>query len=737
MVTKNKHPVFQGVSSFDLDVRRDADAVEFKERAIRAGNTILESWQLQSTLNLEWSTGNQSYGWKGNAASGDDDSRYDQEESTSQFWVNWLRRYVDFMVARLLDGRLTWRVKPKTGQLDDIMLARVLDRVLPHWWQQLRLDNSESLYLALVQVIVTGIAFAAPRWDLVEQDEEVIPYREVEAGVDKYARDKAGQEGKDEGPSDKPDADELLEQWLRSERPDVEIDRVSRNDNGDILVRHGQMRVDWLSGFNVLEDFSATRWQDKEWVMLRREVSVGALIEHYPRMADQIRSAAAEQAKLRRESGRDKLAGADKEIHEGAEVFTTWFKASKRNPRGWFNHILGDLVLDSGPNPYDHQQIPVIRIIERPDPANQRPCPLFSDLRLIQAGINELDLRMLNWVQAIAQPGWWAHENSIDQDKVGRNLNAVDWVFNGHEFPKAKELQPMPAHVIHQHATMVEEFKEHGGLTNPSVGKPSPQSKTATGTMALIERADLGLVNITRAFTTAIVEISHHVLSMHAQFVPKDKTINIIGDYGEREAVVLDGSKLVRGKTGAQMRRAPQFDVSVELAPKPGADEVLARVDMLLERRVLEPEAHRSVILEALNNQDMGVLDIDREDREQAAAEEQSVKLLHDEIAEGRLDDKPEETMKNFYLSVRFRQSQNHAVHFLSHRRFINRMGGRLRFGLVDMMEQHNLEHSQEMERVMQQRAETATGQQGRRARMPRQAIAGALGGNRQGATQR
>lgn len=697
---------FNSTAGYQLDVREPRHAVEFKQRVLRFGDDRLALWRQEAKMNLAWASGDHS---GGNAHSAEDDPSLDEEKGTDPFWVNRLRRYVEHAISRIYDGQLTWRVTPLYADPNDIILARVLDRILPHWWTQLGMDHPDGFYLALWHILCTGIVFANPTWQHVEDEDEVVSRADVAEGVNKFRAVTEKQAEIDREPVKPMSQEDLVEGWLRLDRPNIDVSRVSLTPDGGLLIRKGRMRLDWLGGLNVIEDLSVGPWEDKEWVDVWRRVPVASLLERYPKKADRIIASVRRLDDHSRERGDAGNDDASRDISESVELHTIWHKVSKKYPKGWFNHIVGDEWLDGGPNPYHHGRIPVIRIAERPDPDNVRPRPLFSDLRIIQNGLNGIDLDVMNHLRRTSKPGWLAERGTINEADLGSNRFAIDTYERGAKAPIPKILPPLSQEHQIQRQVLKEDLEDLAGMNAPSTGRPSSQSPTASGTIALIRRSDLQLRNIQRVVMDGVGLIARDVLSFQAQFVPNKTTLLIGGKHGERELVILTGSELVQGKSEAELNQALRFDVKVELAPKPSMEEVTDRIDFLLQRGILIPEIHSSVILEAVNNRDLAVLDIDRDEREAAVAENEAVKKIVDEIDEGLHGDREKPNQKSitdtFNVHVRFRVTQDHGTHFLVQNSFMNRMGNRLPLILLQLAEGHIVKHKDEMERIMQQRA--------------------------------
>lgn len=679
-----KQALFKSTPSYDLDLRDKDQAVEFIRRAVKSGTEALTPWYHQASVNEAWAAGDQFVNWDDDNQNLIEDPRHDESDKRIvPFFTNWLRQYLVRQIARVHGANVSFRATARTSQRADIEAAVSLDRILPHIWERLKMDDPDGVFHAWWVFFNTGSVYANLVWEEDKDAEDEIPVVKITQMVTKFGREKLKE---DKHALDGLGAEELFHLWVREELG-LTLEQVRRNRDGSIKINRGKLKLNWLTGFDVIEDLSVTPWKDKRWFVIRSEQSVAGIREKYGARAEHVtgKSRKNEDQPLRRV--RDRIGFDQHNVFESAEVRTLWIPVSEKYPKGWFVVECEDRVLESGENPYTHGQVPLIPMFESPDRYDVRPSCTFTDLYYLQRAINKLDVQIISHIDKTVEASWLVEEGSVDPNTFLQTKPNVEWYRRGYNAPVAMAYPTLPAHVMIQKQMLIEQFKQLAGLTDPSIGRPTADASSGRAILALNERSDLSLVVPTRALETGLQRVGEQAALLWSQFVPEQVTFEVAGEHGERELVSLIGESLVSKQQNRDGPASLLYDVRVEIKPRPEPAEVVERLDFLLERGVVDPQRNQDAILRVLQDNDFSGLDPTADDRANVAEENESAKMLSDALEAGEVDDA--EAADVFLSLIQIRASQEHAVHLKDHGRLLNRMGQKLHPLIVTMMTEH------------------------------------------------
>lgn len=733
---------FNSLGSYALDLTDDQQAVEFVRRANMAGPQELSNWLMSARVNLSWAAGRQLTDIDETTNEVSEDPSKWASSPTTPFWVNWMRRVVKHMINRILSSDFTFAAHARGAmpQRADLEGAKAAEALLQYIWRQTEMD--ESVPRALWYLILTSVLYIAPTWEEDEfglEDERILP-NELVAAVKDY-RSRIIAQANEVGSTIQPerlDADALLRGFINDEIG-VPIEHVTFADDGGIILRYGHPRICFLTGFDVIEDMSVRNWEDKRWFITRHRVPLASALERYGDRAAKLVSdnLVGDQSSYDR-SYEDSPDGSAQRMFEYVMVDRLHHRRCQSYPDGWYTDVCQTTVLESGPNPYEHGEVPLVRVLLEYDEQESRPEPGFSDFFHIQRAINDLQIDLLNSVYRTANPGYWAVEGSVDRDEVERGYNQIDWVRDPQDMPRLKEVPPPPSHAIHINDRLVEYLKELGGLTDPSIGRPTGDAKSGVAIRELKERADLNLNEITRKFSSGLGQAGSLMLTTWAQFVPGQNQIalDVLGELGEIEYVTFLGRDLVAQGQNSGRRASSKYDIETTIDVKPNLVQVVDQIDLLLARGVLDPRRHGSRILAAINDRDLSELDLTLEDRNRCAWEHEQIKLFADSLEAGEIEENGLADQFASVIAVQLPQnpqngeempdksqlailvSDDPEVHLDEHTRFVQRYYDKLPTMLVRLLLQHIAVHQTVL--IGRQNSTAQSGQQGRNGQSPR-----------------
>jgi len=695
----------RGKLSHDLDLTNDDDALEFIRRARLEITQALDPWYRRTLVKRAWFSGDQYVRWeKGDKKMGVDPRLYAQDFRAMPLWEDHLGMFVRRQIARIEASNYQFMsAESRTRQLADVESAIPADRVLEHYWERtIEMAGADDWHRALHTFVTDEVIFAYPRYVEDPLGNETFTASEVVSAVREFERQREeGRNGEPRRGFD--DGRQAINTWLL-ESVGVPPEKVTFNDDGSLTVNRGRLVVDWLSGLEVLEDISAERWDEKEFVIVRQRKSIGSLLEQYPRLKNEILKSPEYPASLGTETIRDQwAANRSADIMESTWVDTLWRRPCKKYPKGYFVVAINDLaVAESGKIPYDYQDIPIIPITSNPDSYDFRPRGVSDSAFILQRFINRLLVQIQSNIDKTVDPRILAEEQSVKPDFMV-DAQHVDWVKRGTiEWPRPLIQTPLPPHVFALLQHLVAAIKEITGTTNPALGTPDPAARSGRALYALIGSADQGAVVPIKALALGLKKLGERMLQLVAQFVPEETTILIAGERGQREYLTFSGKSLIAQSQNDGRPASLLYDIRVEIKPKPDEATIMEMIDFLTARRFLDPQRDRSAVMRALRTLDISELDTTHQHRTRAEQENAFLWKVSQELQAGTRDTQSARIAMGELVKIE--KTQDHGVHLDEHGRLQNLFGEQLHFVVGDYLIQHNEEHmAAEQETMMRQ----------------------------------
>ncbi|MHC4403761.1 MAG: portal protein [Planctomycetota bacterium] len=526
----------------------------------------------------------------------------------------------------------------------------------------------DKIMRALWYLFTTGAVYTFSTWgEGAGNTTTTISADEVQAELGEFAREHGL-------PGNEPQA--LLEMFIEETFPGEDASRLQFQPDGSIIHEAGFPDVEFLSGFEVIEDLTATNWKDVTYVVIVKQVPVWKVRERWPKRSEHVTGAPPDyldgwyrtERQLMLESENRGIANAY-ETTEVREMYLTRGRR-KKYPKGWKAVAVEGQIMESGPSPFDNVAQPVNPIYEQPDPNQIRPSCICDDLISIQGQINNIDAKILEYIGKTVHPDVLAEEGSVDLSSFFTKSPGTQFYKRDSQKPQPWPLETIPPFVLQEKDMLVSQLKDIAGLMDPSQGQPSRLAPSGRAILALNERADRQFAQTSKMIEKGLTDCSRHIVQLWAQFGSQNYTARIVGQDGTAAIVTLRGETLIAQRQN-QGQADLNFDLQVELGTPRNRSTALDEIDWMLERGLLDPVQDASRILYASRTGDLSRLDDGIKDRTNAAKENEQFRMMADMMARGEVSEDGAATFQALEQLVLHRPMDDPLIHLQEHRRLV------------------------------------------------------------------
>lgn len=242
-----------------------------------------------------------------------------------------------------------------------------------------------------------------------------------------------------------------------------------------------------------------------------------------------------------------------------AECYYLYYKRSTRIPEGHYSIHVGGHVVESGPFPYDHNELPLViwKCNDKPDSPHggthvDDAVPLQNGLNRLHASLAKLTYRSADWVKVIGDPSIIA-----EWDAEGQKIECKDPAM----IAAVRIVSPPPPPPL-----LLSQIEEHERMITVVFGINEAVSGGDSGTrssnakhLLYISELDAQKLAPTIAMRDhALMRMYRQMLMLCQQYVAVPRMVRLIGDAGLPSILQFVGADL-KG-------------VDVYLEPAPGVD---------------------------------------------------------------------------------------------------------------------------------------------------------------------
>jgi hypothetical protein len=558
----------------------DKDLAAFVESQVKAHDTRHLGWVSKAKVQLAWAEGDQLKRWDRLSRTLVDS--YDVEADRIALFVNRIKPAILNWISLITARPVSFRVHPVTSEDADIESARVLDKLAQYYWRKLLGDTGfiETAWM----MFCTGCAFLQSTWDPSIGDQQPLTPQEVlEPEELTYV------EG---GPTLRSRFTGLISNLLG-----IGADEVELEDDGSYTVGEGDLTCRMLTGFDVIPPFRATSIETSPWLITRQYQHIDDVRDRYGSKADELNPGQHEpyhtyvDYEAQQYSSDHSTLGITpmQQSPEHVLTYAIWRPRNRRLGNGFHGVLSQGKVLKKGKNPYEHGEIPVVRLQELPSPKRFWPPSTVEDLMSLQTEINYTRSQVAEHKAATVGPRTIA-ERACGLDELAfTSRNEIVEVNPGKiDAIKPWVPEPLPAYLPWWEESLRRDFEDVARNHAPSYGKQAKSIKSGKHAIALQE-ADARLNSpMMRLLQDSLGHVCRQWGSILHQYVPGERVTTIIGENNEPEVL-----RWSRESVPEQIH-----NVTCELGSPMDHQTTLQLIDMLSARGWLTPQResdHRRV----------------------------------------------------------------------------------------------------------------------------------------------
>lgn len=601
----------------DLDWRKpsaipDADVADLVLYKYRIGKQRRQNWEGQAAEQLAWARGNQHLVWNEQAR---DLIAIAFEHLPLEFrdpvYINKIKPLVLTFIGMVVGQPLTWSVTPATREDDDVAGAKVLGKLMSHYWTAGR-QQQRKLINMLWMTCCTGLGFIKILWDPRQGVADRFTPEVLLNDLDAEAL----------APESRRQRKKLANRFKKY----VSEYGFEPDDEGGVDVPQGEPAIDFPTGFDITEPEMAKDVATSSWMIESRFYSVEMIRDQYGVDVP----ATAEQEHRRYRSyeqfgGMDSYSGNTPSLGVGEDALVHEFwrpKIEGTCPRGFHALVTHDgRVLKKGPHPYIHGKLPYVRVTEMPEPDFFRPGCMVRDVMGLQRARNKQRSQLHGHLASTLDPKFLTPADSgLTEDffkrgtKVGQLKNGVSRDQVG---PLQRDQPPNYMGVLDDMNRR--DMEEVAGIHRSTLGQAD--GKQQSGKHAdILRRQDAQRIGVMRQIVEeAFAEAGQQLGWLLWEFVTTERAVNVMGSEGRSQVVRFKGSELARNKPFGPHA----FNVRVKLSVEADMDVVHNRVEILTRFGYLNPEKEddRLLVMRWLGEQVPDEMDVQSEHRHNAAEE--------------------------------------------------------------------------------------------------------------------
>lgn len=471
-----------------------------------------------------------------------------QDNSKVRITVNRVKPIVRANLGKLTKNKPIMTVVPATTEQEDIDSAKTGDKVLEFLEEELQLQSVDRA--TLNWGIITSLVFVKPFWN--QNKGEPIP------GTN---------------------------------------------------ARTGECDIDVVNRFEVQYDRTAKTWQDVKWICHNKLRDVNYVKAMYPEHADEV----SEEDDISENNIYDiqlqslgkKTEFGQKNIKGMVRIKEYWEKPSFKYPKGrratfTKNGVLLFYSEDIGFGETDdtERELPFFpfKFIDIPGLVEGQSA--VDDLRPLQREYNIARSQLINNKNMLGGPRWLVEENSLTNDEISNEPDAIIEYAQGHNMPQQIPAMSISSDIANDINSLVEEFYFISGQNDVSHGNTN-ESKVKSGIAIqyLEEQDDTKIGPTVKNWIDCKKRYCRYLLKMVKNKYTEPRTLKIVGKDNQLETMEFTGSDLT------------SYDVRIQessmLQESRTAKE--ERIFGLVDKGILTVDRDRELILKML---ELGTTDL-------------------------------------------------------------------------------------------------------------------------------
>lgn len=185
--------------------------------------------------------------------------------------------------------------------------------------------------------------------------------------------------------------------------------------------------------------------------------------------------------------------------------------------------------------PYAHGEYPFFKIDHIPA-GRFYATSVIEDLIPLQVEYNKTRSQIVEAKNRMARPQTYYEKGSMDPNKVTSEPGLMIPISPGFNYPREKELVPLPGYVIQELDRTLRDMDELSGQTEISKGRTPPGIEAASAIAYLQEENDSRLYHTVASIEEATTAVGKQLLQLVQEFITQDKIVEIVSKNNSIEA---------------------------------------------------------------------------------------------------------------------------------------------------------------------------------------------------------
>jgi hypothetical protein len=599
-------------------------------------------------------------------------------------------------MVRIWNGDVQFNAKPIFSQSPGAEQIENISRMLPFWWQRLKIEQASSIWKALVHYVNSGRVYGSVLWSEDRRHPHRFSREHLLERLEAFATELPDRLSPAEMPQD---SEELMALFAIDELRTHPLNLQFDEDRQEFYVNGAEARAEFIDGFRVFEDMSTPEWPDKWWVIVDYLLPVTTIKERYGPAANHVKGERGAIELFGDTLGPDPPAAVEGGIMESSHVYVLWHRATDPTgpyPKGVRADVCEDRVVQ-GPHENAYRKLPVFEIICDPDPwgnapdgSDPRGSSVMSDIRALNVTLNTLAEQIARHTAHAVEPDMLVPRDCVDSDFMTVHPGPQFWdpaVAQGAK-PEPLQLPRLPEAASQMYFATVGMIERLASTNAPSQGVPSSQAKSGVAIKALQGADDLMQEMPVDGWRLGLAEMGKRIVEVIVRFSPEGQVQRGLHDGKPILLNALD-NRLFTGRPNGELDAV--FDIDVTIGQKHSEQSIVERAAVMQRLGWLDPMVHRSLIFQALRTGDATLLDPTRRDRARIAREHEVISALSDLLTEKRIS--PESLQELWRVHVRVRLGDNPTIHVDGHLDYIVENEEKLHPLVIDLLITHVEQH--------------------------------------------
>jgi len=397
---------------------------------------------------------------------------------------------------------------PASPQEEDKDLARKGTKLLDWVWQNEKMP--EKIVKLEGWNVDCGTIFLMPRWD-INKGPEIPVYK------------------RHEGP-------------INGDEPyHIDEEGYIIDDTGERIMETmsiGDVAIDIVVPFDVVNDGMASDIESSRWVIIQQSMTLDEIQMRWPEKGEEVKeekdlkTRATYQRKLQAMVGvtNEYFSPEYKSEEKLATLKTLFEKSSKKYPKGRMVIYANGVLLESGPMPYDKDDIPLVQFKDIDISGCFWGMGSMENATPIQKGYNKSFSQLMENANAMGNTKLMAPKGhgmtKTSYDDTGNEIVEFNSGFEPHQLQPAE----VPSYVINLIHLFDNAFEDVSGMHEVSNAQVPSGIKSGKAIMALQEQDDTRLAPNKMSLFRGLERLGIKILKLYELYQSEERTLQITGD---------------------------------------------------------------------------------------------------------------------------------------------------------------------------------------------------------------